>query len=59
MRKRLAALNPVASARLANRLLEACERRYWEPDEALQASLRELGEELEDWVEGIKDEVAA
>jgi len=59
MRKRMAALNPVASARLANRLLEASERRYWEPDEATQASLQEAGEELEDRVEGINGEVAA
>ncbi|MEJ2014246.1 MAG: magnesium chelatase subunit H [Limibacillus sp.] len=59
MRKRMAALNPVASARLANRLLEASERRYWQPDEATQASLQEAGEELEDRVEGINGEVAA
>ncbi len=59
MRKRMAALNPVASARLANRLLEASERRYWEPDEAMQARLQEAGEELEDRVEGIDGEVAA
>ena len=59
MRKRMAALNPVASARLANRLLEASERRYWEPDAAMQARLEEAGEELEDRVEGIDGEVAA
>ena len=30
MRERLAALNPTASARVAQRLLEACERDYWD-----------------------------
>ena len=30
--RRLAALNPTASARLANRLIEAHERNYWTPD---------------------------
>ena len=29
MRERLAALNPTASAKVANRLLEAHERNYW------------------------------
>ena len=32
MRERLAALNPTASAKVANRLLEAHERNYWTPD---------------------------
>jgi hypothetical protein len=31
MRERLAALNPTASAKVANRLLEAHERNYWQP----------------------------
>jgi light-independent protochlorophyllide reductase iron-sulfur ATP-binding protein len=31
MRERLAALNPTASAKVANRLLEAHERNYWTP----------------------------
>ena len=35
MRERLAALNPTASAKVANRLLEAHERNYWTPDEAM------------------------
>ncbi|MEQ8663719.1 MAG: cobaltochelatase subunit CobN, partial [Gammaproteobacteria bacterium] len=59
MRERLAALNPGASARLANRLLEAQERAYWEPDEATLAALRDAGDELEDRLEGIIDGVAA
>ena len=32
MRERLAALNPTASAKIANRLIEAHERNYWTPD---------------------------
>ena len=32
MRERLAALNPTASAKVANRLIEAHERGYWTPD---------------------------
>jgi magnesium chelatase subunit H len=53
MRERLAALNPTASARIANRLIEAHERRYWEPDKDMLESLRRAGEELEDRMEGI------
>jgi magnesium chelatase subunit H len=53
MRRRLAELNPTASARLAGRLLEAHERDYWQPDDAVLDALREAGEELEDRLEGI------
>jgi magnesium chelatase subunit H len=53
MRERIAKLNPTASARLTNRLIEAQERRYWAPDEATLAALRAAGEELEDRLEGI------
>jgi len=53
MRERLAALNPAASARMANRLLEAHERRYWAPDDATLDALRRAGEELEDRLEGV------
>jgi magnesium chelatase subunit H len=59
MRERLAALNPVASAKMANRLIEAHERNYWTPDEATLEALRKAGEELEDRVEGVGLEVAA
>ena len=31
MRKRFAQLNPTASAKIANRLIEAHERKYWSP----------------------------
>ena len=37
MRERLAALNPAASARVASRLLEAHDRRYWDTDDAMLA----------------------
>ena len=59
MRERLAALNPVASAKVANRLLEAHQRKYWSPDASVLAALRQAGAELEDRIEGIEVEVAA
>jgi magnesium chelatase subunit H len=59
MRERLAALNPKASARVASRLIEAHERRYWTPDKETLEVLRRVGEELEDKIEGIGVGVAA
>jgi magnesium chelatase subunit H len=53
MRERLAKLNPTASAKVANRLLEASERKFWEPDAAMLDALRRAGEELEDRLEGV------
>ncbi|MEM1149777.1 MAG: magnesium chelatase subunit H, partial [Pseudomonadota bacterium] len=53
LRERLAALNPKASANLANRLLEASDRNYWQPDAETLAALQRAGEDLEDRVEGI------
>jgi magnesium chelatase subunit H len=53
MRKRLADLNPTASAKVANRLLEAQRRKYWSPDAATLDALRRAGEELEDRLEGV------
>jgi magnesium chelatase subunit H len=53
MRERLAALNPVASAKVANRLIEAHERKYWTPDPEMLDVLRRAGEELEDRLEGV------
>jgi magnesium chelatase subunit H len=53
MRERLATLNPKSSARVANRLLEACERRLWEPDEATLEALRNANYDLEDRLEGV------
>ena len=59
MRERLAALNPAASAKVANRLLEAHERDYWKPDEKMLEALRKAGDILEDRLEGIGQEAAA
>ncbi len=59
MRERLAKLNPTASAKIANRLIEAQERRYWEPDAEVLEALKRAGEELEDRIEGITVEMAA
>jgi magnesium chelatase subunit H len=53
MRERLSALNPKSSARVASRLLEACERRLWEPDEATLEALRLANYDLEDRLEGV------
>jgi magnesium chelatase subunit H len=59
MRERLAQLNPVACAKVAQRLIEAHERQYWSPDEATLRALREAGDELDDRVEGIGVEAGA
>jgi magnesium chelatase subunit H len=56
MRRRLAALNPQASARMANRLLEASDRNYWKPDPETLAALQGAANELEDRLEGIAAE---
>lgn len=59
MRERLARLNPTASVKIANRLIEAQERNYWSPDATTMEALRRAGEELEDQLEGVGLEVAA
>ena len=56
MRNRLAALNPTASSRMANRLLEASDRAYWQPDEATLEALQSAADDLEDKMEGIAAE---
>ncbi|MEO8527175.1 MAG: magnesium chelatase subunit H, partial [Caldimonas sp.] len=53
MRERLSKLNPTASAKVANRLIEASERKFWKPDAKVLEALRRAGEELEDRLEGI------
>ncbi len=53
MRRRLADLNPIASSRMAKRLLEASDRKYWAPDAATLKALREASDELEDRLEGV------
>jgi magnesium chelatase subunit H len=59
MRDRMARLNPTASAKIANRLIEAQERRYWNPSADVLAALRQAGDEPEDRIEGISEGVAA
>ena len=54
MRRRLASLNPAASLRVANRLMEAHDRSYWEPDEETLEALKDSLAELEDNLEGVK-----
>ncbi len=56
MRQRLADLNPVASSRMANRLLEASDREYWAPDAETLAALQDAADALEDQVEGVAAE---
>ncbi len=59
MRDRMAALNPTASSRVANRLIEAQERNYWSPEPEMLEALRNAGADLEDRLEGIDPGVAA
>ena len=53
MRARLAELNPKSSARVADRLLEACERQLWTPDAETLAGLKAASNDLEDRLEGL------
>jgi magnesium chelatase subunit H len=53
MRARLAGLNPIAASRMSKRLLEACDRQYWAPDEATLQALRDASDDLEDRLEGV------
>jgi magnesium chelatase subunit H len=59
MRERLSKLNPTASAKIANRLIEAHERSFWSSDDGTLEAMRQAGAELEDRLEGVGLEVAA
>lgn len=59
MRERLARLNPKASVRMANRLLEASDRAYWAPEAATLQALRDASDDLEDRLEGLTPQQAA
>lgn len=59
MRRRLAELNPDAAARMAGRLVEACDRGLWTPDPDTLAALQDAADELEDRLEGVDPEAAA
>ena len=56
MRKRMTDLNPAASSRMANRLLEAHDRAYWSTDDATLSALRDADDAIEDRLEGIAAE---
>ncbi|WP_375257673.1 cobaltochelatase subunit CobN, partial [Citreimonas sp.] len=56
MRARLASLNPAASSRMANRLLEAHDRDYWHPDADTLAALQDAADAIEDRLEGVAAE---
>lgn len=56
MRQRLADLNPQASMRMANRLIEASDRDYWSPDPETFAALQNAAYAIEDQLEGIAAE---
>ncbi len=53
MRDRLAALNPTAAAGMAQRLLEANDRGYWQPDPSTLDALRQASADLDDRLEGV------
>ncbi|EAU40241.1 Magnesium-chelatase, subunit H [Fulvimarina pelagi HTCC2506] len=59
MRERLAELNPTASARMAERLIEADERQYWRPTDAEREALLDASADLEDRLEGILPQPAS
>ena len=54
MRERIAQANPNAAAGMTQRLMEAHDRGYWQPSEAMLAALRDASEELEDRLEGVR-----
>jgi magnesium chelatase subunit H len=58
MRKRMAELNPRAAAKIANRLIEASERNYWQPDAATLAALHAATDAIEDILEGVTQQAA-
>jgi magnesium chelatase subunit H len=53
MRDRLGSLNPKAAARLANRLLEANARNFWQPDAATLQALHDASDAFEDQLERV------
>ncbi|MFZ4688948.1 MAG: magnesium chelatase subunit H [Polymorphobacter sp.] len=58
MRDRIAAMNPRAAAKVANRLIEASERKYWSPDAATLAALYAATDAIEDALEGVSLQAA-
>ena len=43
----------LSAMRVANRLIEASERNYWQPDTETLQALRHASDELEDRLEGV------
>jgi magnesium chelatase subunit H len=58
MRDRIAEMNPRAAAKVANRLIEASDRKYWSPDPATLAALYAASDAAEDILEGVSGGVA-
>jgi magnesium chelatase subunit H len=38
---------------MANRLMEASNRNYWQPDDEMRAAMKQASDELEDRLEGV------
>ena len=53
MRQRIAEMNPRAAAKIANRLIEAADRNYWQPDAETMAALQAATDAIEDQLEGV------
>jgi magnesium chelatase subunit H len=53
MRARLVELNPIASSRMAKRLIEAVDRKYWAPSADTLRALHQASDDLEDRLEGV------
>lgn len=53
MRQRIAEMNPRAAAKIANRLIEAADRQYWQPDAETLAALYAATDAIEDQLEGV------
>lgn len=59
MRDRIAKMNPRAAAKMANRLIEASDRKYWAPSPETLAALYAATDAIEDALEGIGEAQAA
>jgi magnesium chelatase subunit H len=53
MRQRIAEMNPRAAAKIANRLIEAADRNFWQPDAETMAALQAATDAIEDQLEGV------
>ncbi|MEI6418704.1 MAG: cobaltochelatase subunit CobN, partial [Sphingomonadales bacterium] len=53
MRQRIAEMNPRAAAKIANRLIEAADRQFWQPDAETLAALYAATDAIEDQLEGV------